>query len=765
MTSWYSDLRLEPAHGVFIPDRDSSLNQTGTLVDSSGVIFTTNNESKVVLSKIDGLKFSDSGMNITKDNIILPNGDIIDKENAPSNSSLWIADPSNETSAAGRFHIQSNGTNIVVNQTDNYGVNLLTWLQNLSIGDTLTVRNKNNIADVGFYTMDSLVSSLGGLPNLYQAALIPISGPLLDTTPDVGYYIGYTKNGSVGAQGEIGPMGADGPQGVEGNVGQQGEIGPTGADGAQGPQGDIGPQGIQGDRGATGPVGAQGEIGPQGPQGNAGADGAQGPQGNIGPQGIQGDRGATGPVGAQGEIGPQGPQGNAGADGAQGPQGNIGPQGIQGDRGATGAVGPQGPQGNAGADGAQGPQGDIGPQGPQGDRGPQGNAGADGAQGPQGDAGPQGPQGDAGPQGPQGNAGADGADGAQGPQGDRGPQGNAGADGAQGPQGDIGPQGPQGDIGPQGPQGDPATDASTLQGFTPEQLVDGRSGVGTASDLAEGWYTIAVVPAPQLLNNQCRAVARFGVRDIHSGHHQSLVFYACHMYGRESSITILNSCKYSQIAVDGIRIMENETYDGALLQVRVSGTGDNSLRVFLLGDNFQIASWELRAFIPDGQDPGGVANWERLTNPDVSIDLTPVLNGGFVSSGPMYYGKTVQSRVLTEQDVGSLMGPPGPTGAEGPRGADGAAAFTEIAAENTQNRHNTARAPSFHQQFLPSGDTSGLHPEGFLPGPNGERNAIPEPGINAMTWIQTEVDLSAFGGNRFQRVYIPAYWNKPFVLP
>ena len=146
MTSWYSDLRLEPAYGVFIPDRDSSLNQTGTLVDSSGVIFTTNNESKVVLSKIDGLKFSDSGMNITKDNIILPNGDIIDKENAPSNSSLWIADPSGTSSETGKFYIQTNGTNLVINQTDNYGVNLLTWLQNLSIGDTLTVRNKNKLS-------------------------------------------------------------------------------------------------------------------------------------------------------------------------------------------------------------------------------------------------------------------------------------------------------------------------------------------------------------------------------------------------------------------------------------------------------------------------------------------------------------------------------------------------------------------------------------------------------------------------------------------
>ena len=374
-----------------------------------------------------------------------------------------------------------------------------------------------------------------------------------------------------------------------------------------------------------------------------------------------------------------------------------------------------------------------------------------------------------GPPGPTGSAGSDGAEGPQGPQGpqglkgDKGDAGDQGPAGVQGERGEAGPQGIQGEQGPQGERGDPATDATTLQGFTPEQLVDGRNGVGASSDLKAGWYTIATIPAPAASNNQCRAVGRFGIRDIHSGHHQSLVFYACHMYGRESSLTILNSCKYSQIAVTGIRIKENETYDGALLQIQVSETGQNSLRVYLLGDNFQINSWELRAFIPDGEDPGGVFNWERLTNIDTSLDLTPILNGGMMSSGPIYYGKTVQSRVLTQDDIGQLTGPQGP---EGPAGQDGAPAFTERAAENTMPIHNAARAPNFSAQFVVSDrDNMGLNPEGFLPGPNGQLNAIPEPEVNKLTWIRATLDMTPFGGQSEQSVYIPAYWYASERVP
>ena len=50
-------------------------------------------------------------------------------------------------------------------------------------------------------------------------------------------------------------------------------------------------------------------LGAQGPQGIQGEQGAQGPQGIQGYEGPQGDIGAVGPQGVKGDVGPQGPQG------------------------------------------------------------------------------------------------------------------------------------------------------------------------------------------------------------------------------------------------------------------------------------------------------------------------------------------------------------------------------------------------------------------------------------------------------------------------
>ena len=108
----------------------------------------------------------------------------------------------------------------------------------------------------------------------------------------------------------------------------------------------------------------------------------------------------------------------------------------------------------------------------------------------------------------------------------------------------------------------------------------------------------------------------------------------------------------------------------------------------------------------------------------------------------------------------------GDTGDQGPPGNDGADAFIERSHENTMKIHNTSRNPNFHAQFVVN-DTMdvGLNPEGFLPGPNGVRNAIPEPEINCMTWIVARLDMTPYGGDPEQPVYIPAYWSRKMVIP
>ncbi|HDR4558050.1 hypothetical protein [Bacillus cereus] len=119
-------------------------------------------------------------------------------------------------------------------------------------------------------------------------------------------------------------QGDAGPQGIPGIQGLQGEAGPQGIPGIQGLQGEAGPQGIPGIQGP------QGETGPQG------IPGIQGPQGETGPQGIPGIQGLQGEAGPQGIPGIQGPQGETGPQGIpgiQGPQGETGPQGIPGIQG------------------------------------------------------------------------------------------------------------------------------------------------------------------------------------------------------------------------------------------------------------------------------------------------------------------------------------------------------------------------------------------------------------------------------------------------
>ncbi len=127
--------------------------------------------------------------------------------------------------------------------------------------------------------------------------------------------------GPQGIQGEAGPQGTQGIQGAAGDDGREVELQNTGtwvqwryvgevtwtnlievAD-LQGPQGDAGPQGAQGIQGIQGP---QGDAGPQGAQG---IQGIQGPQGDTGPQGIQGIQGPQGDTGPQGIQGIQGPPG------------------------------------------------------------------------------------------------------------------------------------------------------------------------------------------------------------------------------------------------------------------------------------------------------------------------------------------------------------------------------------------------------------------------------------------------------------------------
>jgi len=93
-------------------------------------------------------------------------------------------------------------------------------------------------------------------------APLTINGNLVATAADV------EKVRYPGPQGEVGPVGREGP------------IGPKGEPGAVGPEGPIGPKG---DAGPVGPKGADGRDGAPGAQGVPGIPGQKGDQGPVGP--------------------------------------------------------------------------------------------------------------------------------------------------------------------------------------------------------------------------------------------------------------------------------------------------------------------------------------------------------------------------------------------------------------------------------------------------------------------------------------------------
>lgn len=175
-------------------------------------------------------------------------------------------------------------------------------------------------------------------------------------------------------------------------------------------------------------------------------------------------------------------------------------------------------------------------------------------------------------------------------------------------------------------------------------------GMTSTTALSPGWYTIAI-------NDGNRAVARFGLKDVTSSAHQSVVFYAAHHYGTDASntITVLHQSSYEITPFRKIRIKDSTSsiYGGAALQVYIDVNASNET-VFILGDNFQTYGWQLKNWVPDATDPGGLsAAWWTFEEVS-SIDLDNISQGGMATTGEIYAGgDTEQYKVMHEGNIGS----------------------------------------------------------------------------------------------------------------
>ena len=149
------------------------------------------------------------------------------------NSSRWKANTQGITPLTGQFHITTVGNAIVINRFDSNTNDMLSWLQDTKVGDIITIREVDNPAMVGYFSLVSLFSFL--LPNVWQATISYISGPITGIVPatvPLFHYIGFVP---IGPTGPTGPTGLTGPTGSQGLTGSVGPIGPIGTTGATGP--------------------------------------------------------------------------------------------------------------------------------------------------------------------------------------------------------------------------------------------------------------------------------------------------------------------------------------------------------------------------------------------------------------------------------------------------------------------------------------------------------------------------------------------------
>ena len=175
-----------------------------------------------------------------------------------------------------------------------------------------------------------------------------------------------------------------------------------------------------------------------------------------------------------------------------------------------------------------------------------------------------------------------------------------------------------------------------------------------------GWYRIAINgPLVEGSSGGDRAAARFILKDVTSGLHQTVEFLAYVHFGQKPSIVVLNNSYYASGTppFSKIRIVMGSTYDGAAIDVYVNilSPYSNSDSYYLL-DNDQSSgwtavNWQLLSTTSGDQDgvptgfTGYVMNLPNVIKGFVtnSGQQQSYYNGNFYTSGNILLGKTTQT--------------------------------------------------------------------------------------------------------------------------
>ena len=128
-------------------------------------------------------------------------------------------------------------------------------------------------------------------------------------------------------------------------------------------------------------------------------------------------------------------------------------------------------------------------------------------------------------------------------------------------------------------------------------------------DLATGYHTIALIEgatggsASGTGRQAQRGIGTFLIRNTDSSRHQSITLTASHLFGggNGNGISVEHSSYFSTLGINAVRLKENSTYDGAVLQINIADA-TNNIEVYLK-NNFQESGWVLIQAVADASDP------------------------------------------------------------------------------------------------------------------------------------------------------------------
>ena len=128
-------------------------------------------------------------------------------------------------------------------------------------------------------------------------------------------------------------------------------------------------------------------------------------------------------------------------------------------------------------------------------------------------------------------------------------------------------------------------------------------------DLATGYHTIALIEgatggSASGTGSQAQwGIGTFLIRNTDASRHQSITLTASHLFGggNGNGISVEHSSYFSTLGINAVRLKENSTYDGAVLQINIADA-TNNIEVYLK-NNFQESGWVLIQAVADASDP------------------------------------------------------------------------------------------------------------------------------------------------------------------